>query len=365
MKTLTFMHKSSNQTSKQRGAVSFLTVIFLALLLTTVTVSFVRLAVNEQRQATDDDLTNRAFYAAESGVEDAKRAIEMLQNGVLTPAQLNGGDCAPPLAGGFNQDLIDDPEIDAEYTCQLIDMTSPNFQAQLDAWESVTVPLSGVSNNWNNIEIRWHLVGNGAGTDGPITPRPNSGNPPNLPRVPAWNSRWAAMLRSHVFDIPTSGNVNRGSFNSRAGFINPGSSGVPNVALVSGLDKRIINAGCVSAATNEYACTAIINGFNPGARDYYLRLQSIYRPTHVQVTLRNGNSGVDFSEVQAIVDVTGRAGDVYRRVEARVALTGQEFPFPDYALMSATDLCKNFAVTNNAAEFDDLNTAITTSCVNP
>jgi hypothetical protein len=365
MKVL-YMHKPNQNNHNQRGAVSFLTVIFLAMLLTTITISFVRLSINEQRQATDDDLTNRAFYAAESGVEDAKRAIEMLQNGTLTTPQLNGIDCAPPLAGGFSSDLIDDPAVDSEYTCQLIDMEAPNFQAELDAWESVTVPLVGVNTSWNNIEIRWHIVGNGPGTDGSVTPRPSSGTPPTLPRVTSWNAQWAAMLRSNVFDIPASGNLNRSSYNSRSGFVNPGNAPVPTVALTSGLDKQIINAGCsAGAATNEYACTAVINGFSPGAREYYLRLQSIYRPTHIQVTLRNNAVAVDLAGVQAVVDVTGRAGDVYRRVEARVDLAGSSYPFPDFALMSANDICKNFAVTDDPDDFDDLNTAITTSCTTP
>ena len=41
---------------QQRGAVSLFVVIFSALLLTVVTVSFMRVMMQEQRQATDNDL---------------------------------------------------------------------------------------------------------------------------------------------------------------------------------------------------------------------------------------------------------------------------------------------------------------------
>lgn len=350
------MHKLNKQKSDQRGAVSFLTVIFLALLLTTITVSFVRLAINEQRQSTDDDLTNRAFYAAESGVEDAKRAIEMFQNNTL--ADLNGGDCAPPT--GFDPDLISDPALDSEYTCQLINMDAPNFQADLDMWEGVTVPLNGANSTWTSVLIEWHLVGTGTGSDGPA-PSERSNN--NLPRVGDWNSNWAAILRSNFFDIPTSGSISRGNFASRAGFLNSGNSGSSSTTL-SSFDRQIINASCDDTTpTNEYACSALITGLTPASREYYLRLQSIYEPTHIQITLQN-NSGTqtDFSGVQAVVDVTGRAGDVYRRVEARIQLNQGNYLLPDFALMSATDLCKDFGVTDDPNDFQTLNGAIAGSC---
>ena len=57
--------------NNQQGVVSFFTVIFITLLLLILTTAYIRLMVNEQRQATDNDLSSRAFYAAESGVNDA------------------------------------------------------------------------------------------------------------------------------------------------------------------------------------------------------------------------------------------------------------------------------------------------------
>lgn len=344
--------------NRQRGAVSFLTVIFLALLLTTMTVSFVRQSVNEQRQAADDDLTNRAFYAAESGVEDAKRAIEMLQNNTMTPAQLNGADCDTPTVGNFDSVLSTAAGVDAAYTCQLIDMTAPNIQDQLDLWEGITIPLVGVDNSWTSIEIKWHRIGADNGTTS------RSGNSSSLPPIGSWRSGsqvWPAMLRASVFDTPTGNSFTRGDIVGRsAGFLNPLSGPVPTVTI-GNLEERIVNAGC--ANTGVFACTVNISNFSPGSRDYYLRLQAIYQPTSIQVTLRRGAASVDLSGVQAVVDVTGRAGDVYRRVEARVSLIGNDYPFPDYALMSATDICKNFAVTDDPSEFSSVNAAtVTSSC---
>jgi hypothetical protein len=57
-----------------------------------------------------------------------------------------------------------------------------------------------------------------------------------------------------------------------------------------------------------------------------------------------------FSGVQSIVDSTGRANDLFRRVEARLEMIDTYFPMPDAALTLSGDgnnLNKSFYVTNN------------------
>jgi hypothetical protein len=81
-----------------------------------------------------------------------------------------------------------------------------------------------------------------------------------------------------------------------------------------------------------------------GDRQAYLRLSSLYNGAHFRVTLSNNGAAEKFSGVQPIVDSTGRANDIFRRISARVNL--YDFPYPDAALDITGNLCKSFSVTD-------------------
>ena len=58
---------------QQSGMVSILVVMFFMIFMSLLIVGFVKIMSDEQRQATDNDLSASALAAAQSGVEDGKR----------------------------------------------------------------------------------------------------------------------------------------------------------------------------------------------------------------------------------------------------------------------------------------------------
>lgn len=334
--------------NQQSGAVSMVTVIFLALLLSIITVSFIRLSITEQRQAIDDDLSSRAFYAAESGVEDAKRALELRLSNQMTDEELNASTCEPAnnSALGITLDInnyaVLSSDLATAYTCQMINLHPPDFQAELNEWDSITVPLDSGGLAYDKVEIEWHNDDDGAANV--------NANPAQLKTKLDWSTAGhPAMLRARIFSTPA-GNFSRSQITSNVAFLNPGNLAAdPTYTYLTSFDGAVRNASCDNTG---YKCKVTINGLNSGNKNY-LRLMSIYRGTHIKISLVEDSTGstVNIQSVQAIVDVTGKAGDVYRRIEARVSLLDNKYPLPDFALWSNDEICKNFTITNNLAGF--------------
>ncbi|HEU4830975.1 MAG TPA: hypothetical protein VFS65_02270, partial [Candidatus Saccharimonadales bacterium] len=108
-----------------------------------------------------------------------------------------------------------------------------------------------------------------------------------------------------------------------------------------------------------YACRVDVRlpvPIDGGDRTAFLRLSSLYNKTHYKVTLLNGSSVVEFKAVQPAVDSTGRASDLFRRVSSRIELIDPSFPYPEAAVDITGSFCKEFAVTDNTADYATLNT---------
>lgn len=360
---------------EENGAASFIVVIFLAIILSVLTIGFVRLAINEQRDSTDDDLTKRAFYAAESGTEDAKRAIREYLDGTITPAQFGASDdCKPPTSGFYDPVLSTDPGLDVEYTCQLIDLTPERYFGKLDgANQTITIPLVPESGETiTSLEIKWHMNNPIAdGGDGQLISEIGLPDPSvtALRSVNAWNTspyRHPAMLRANIFSHGT-GNLSSADIsnptNQHVSFLYPNRSGTSPAGNVANVGGGIKNANCNgTAAAGALVCSETFDGFS-GGRTYYLRLTSLYRGAQFELIMNTTSGQASFKDAQAVIDVTGRAADVYRRVRTTVNLNNFA-DLPGEAISSLDAICKNFSVTNDAADFSG-NPTTGSSCVSP
>lgn len=376
---------------RERGITSFFAVIFAATLLTIIMISFATIMLREQARSSDDELSQSAYDAAMAGVEDAKRAVAMaLANGsAMAALNSNMGDCGTiahvtgaagsPIGNPTQETLVQSDntagqELLQAYTCVTINLNSPDVELrEVGQFDSRVVPLRG-EGPIDKIVIEWHAK-NTANMAGPC-----GSDGTNLSTYPlCTQSDWSAtssnippIVRAQVI-TPGSGFQLDSLDKDAAGktvFLYPKALPTvptnPTVASLAGAPPRYVdvtgdataNIGinrpttvhCVagSMSVSEYHCKAEIEAAIPALSDLaILRLSTIYNSvatTNIRVTLKHGTDTVNFNRVQPVVDSTGRANDLYRRVQARLSLAA-DTDYPEFALDVSGALCKAFAVT--------------------
>ena len=375
----------------ERGFVSLFTVIFFMLLITIITVGFLRIMAAEQRQALDNDLTASAEAAAQSGIEDAKRAIlkyNSLPSGDPLKAQLQTALTSTNCDSLFtnasvraalnlnNSGSINNQSgLNEYYTCLSVNLNTPDYVGSASAGKSEFVPLTPENGDkFDKFTVSWHLASQTIGSDGDGEPNayaPGVLLPPVTGGANSWGARgYPAYLRVELYGYPN-GNFNRGKMDilSRSVFLVPNYSS--NAAALSAttpidiatVDPRgfeqnkldLIGIKCTgtppNVPTGSYACTATIqldNGQPSTSNTYFLRITPLYGSTHFRVQmLTNSSSVVNFSGVEPVVDSTGRASDVFRRIQSRIRLDNVS-NLPEYAAESAGDICKNMQVSDGS-----------------
>lgn len=380
--------------SSQAGFVSLFTTIFFMLLITVITVGFIQITATEQTQATNNDLTASALASAQSGIEDGKRAIlkymslpaGATKTTYYTQMTTNSADCQSIIGSTIGSDLgiaangniINNNQINQSYTCLTVNLNSPDYLSQSSAGKSQVLPLRALGGNFQQVKVSWHLLSSAVGSDGDGVPKGYAAGPLLYPLInsgtPAlgWNKLgYPAYLRVQLFGYPNS-NFSRADLTarSRSVLLVPATNGTaattpidlgvadPNPGVLGQAELQPITIKCdptPAADLGNYACTALLQlpaggTFASSANTYFLRVTPIYGQSHFRVALVNSGSEVSQDQVQPTIDVTGRASNVYRRLQARV-LANQLSNFPEFAGESANTICKNMQVTNNAADF--------------
>lgn len=366
-----------NKTYYQRGVTSIFVVIFAAMLFSVITLSFAGLMAREQQRSSDDELSQSAYDSAMAGVEDAKRVILAAREGDQQAQNaINAGLCNTVAAAGITGDP-NDPDVvikssssdtgellQQAYTCVKIGLNSNDYRLELNEMESEIVPLKATG-SFNRIRISWH--------------KPQSSNTPRPCDAPNWGAvdpgelcpanRWSdnapALLRTQIINPGAS--ISYSDLNSNdAGntvFLYPASAGLASVEMgdmerfvtnynLGTLPNETIAARCDDGA---YYCQQVLDLARPVPAQSelaLLRLTPIYTGTNVMIELFNGGTRVQFDGVQPTVDSTGRANDLFRRVDARLSLA-TEYSYPEAALDIEGSLCKNFYVTRDSAGWFD------------
>jgi hypothetical protein len=381
-----------------RGAVAIFIVIFTALLVTVISVSFIRLMVQTQQQAATADLSQSAHDSALAGVEDAKRLLVTYQKECIQSAppadrcatldRLLRVDtpCSTIQEAGIEGSPSDkevlvkrsegDKALDQAYTCVKVMIETNDFIGTVNRNASRVVPLKGTG-EFNEVTLQWFSQ----------TDLQNSSDDPGareinvpqlsggltLPKLSDWPANRPSLLRAQLiqfgstFKLSDFDKTTDGGSNAHTLFLYPLQTGRDNIDFAE--DTRLSKAAGVlhpvtcdptfstTTADKNYACKVTLKlpapvGATDGTRAAYLRLDPVYNNlTHFSVNLQNNGEIVKFKDVQPIVDSTGRANDLFRRVQSRVELESDVFPYPESAVDLTGSLCKTFLVTDRATDY--------------
>lgn len=386
------MKRTYNQ--NQQGAVAIFVVVFAALFITIITVSFVGIMLKNQTQSVNADLADSAYDSALAGVEDAKRLFQQYKNceaisgfgvgnGACDRAQdaINAG-CASTVkfitgreSGEMsiqrNSGASSDDLLNQAYTCVKLNLNVDHRDGTLNAEQFDVIPLNlrapagSTATTFNTIQISWFDRADDNANN-------NAGfyNSPTM-RFPAYNAWRAptAPLNSvpsvlRVQFVGTGGSFNLGDFDAGASprktgttFLYPRSTGVSIVGDLLN-PAKLSPIRCVQniVGTKTYLCRAelqlpVAQPINPPS---YLVVSPIYRTTtHYSVRVLSGTTTFNFTNV-ANVDATGRANDIFRRVQAQIELDtsgGVSSSGYPVAALEVGQLCKNFSVTDRGQDF--------------
>lgn len=271
------------------------------------------------------------------------------------------------------------------YQCLKIATKTDNYQGVVNnLGKSIIVPLRVVNTQnqaavIDSLKIEWHR--NVAGSDGDNQAEMNGAEGTGLPPANIWTkSNRPAVLR-----------VERVGVSKKAGGFSLNDLADSDTALtlrpsVNGGDKYILGdykpqypplplgrdgiapnnqyggkvpiVGAKCQDGGDYACKTTFDGESlvTKDKDYYLRINAIYRSAHFKITAYDKNGKpLYFDGVQPLVDVTGRSSDSFSRIQARLKPSFDKNAdstnwWPEYVIDTNGKVCKDIEVQYDKGE---------------
>jgi hypothetical protein len=321
-----------NRKNAESGIVSIFVTMLLIVIMSLLVMAFAQLSRREQSESLDTQLSTQAFYAAETGVNDAKSAIANFitskQAGTPLDERKTCDDTAYPE---LNTNKVLSATYDVSYTCVTIDPTPPYLSVAVGPEAQVLPVKSDDGNDIGSLTFSWTgTTANGS---------PNMSTCPSAAAgfVPA--SAYSCPFGGLRLDVVPAASAHRDAMISgdMAAFLMPRSANGSGTVSYAGNTGPVVNAANCSNGSCEVTVT------NLNANSYYIRLSRLYLSSNVTVTMQNNRS---FKDSLATVDSTGKAQDVLRRIVVSVPLQGTSGTVPNAALISGDSVCKRFLVAD-------------------
>lgn len=322
------------QRSRESGVVSIMVTMIMMIVISLIVLGFAEVSRVEQRSSLDDHLSTQAYYAAESGINDARAAIvSQLQTGAATiQPKTTCND-----QNGYNFNATGASQVSASngvsYSCVLIDPNVSSLVYDI-GYASTVIPIESAGGAFGNLTLQWNS---------PTTATTNAncytgGQPQRFPPVASWLCAYP-VLRIDIADV-SSPNLPRTAWdgNTQPIFLVPYASG-GTASINIGSSQRVYGVNCTTS------CQVRLNGLGGANSKYYWRVTTLYRSGfRLTVTAPGGKS---FIGAEAQIDVTGKAQDVLRRVRVAIDLTANSTS-PSAAIVTRDSICKRFDVTGGS-----------------
>ena len=358
---------------RERGVTSLIVVLFSTLLFVVVAVGFMQLMTAEQRASADNELSRGAYDSALSGVEDGKRVLKACMDGTVDCTVMEN--CTSVIDAGLVSDSggeaylqsnsgsgLAGQDYEQAYTCVKVARDTKDYVKDVSDDNSVLIPLRTVA-PVDTIDVSWFARSNS--TSDTVERGPFGDLTTNLTSKSSWETSRPPILRVQFMQYK-GGSIDLNLLDDANGhtlYLYPKSAGNPTLDF--NLDaRRIVTAftptrvKCAPTFLSTYACTASIalpnavGGSASNSMIAYLRITPIYNNAEISVMPRNGVTPVLFHDLQPSIDSTGRAGDVFRRVQARVEVDDPSVAYPRATVDITNNVCKVFSVTDSVDTYD-------------
>lgn len=305
------------QLKNQRGIVSILTVMFFGMLVMIVSLATMLAQTKELRQSTDADQSVRAYFAAEAGLEQAMAWLKADPKG---------------RQNGCNEGKITKPEFSSgselEVTCVKVAASTINTDGFLKQEESHQVERTGLT----GVTLHW--------SGGSLNDTRLYGASAELPPTGTWSL--PALMEVTVYSFPKE-NLAPNEIIAHTIFLRPSSNGGATANLNTNNTVQLIKC------TTE-GCSATISGFptqfiagDPRPLRHIVRFRPRYNSANYTISLSGG--GGDSTSGGVRIDVTARAGSIFRRLVA--TSEGGGLPLGnglDFVIFTQKDLCKDIHI---------------------
>jgi hypothetical protein len=349
--------------SDQGGFAALLIALVLVTIVALMTVGFAQLMRNEVNQATNRQLSNQAYYAAESGINDAVKALSIDPTiskpfcRPLTAAEASGS----TAKGYLTSNTLDGTN--SQWTCLLIDSSpgslvygdvgrvSPTtFTVSAVNASGNPVPVGDITIYWQDASASVNQFRNMSGASS------NTAFPPVGNGAANWGKS-TGVLRASITAITTPFTRDSLKNNTFTTFLYPAhnSKSAPNTiafgtapAQQGSIVDGMCNVGNISKAPtpDPRYCSVTITGIT--ATQVMFNLRSIYSDSSVYIT---PSSGTTLVGAQSLVDATGRSQDVLKRIQVRIPSKGT-FDMPGFDVESVNGVCKQLKLMPGAGSSD-------------